>query len=177
MNNKNTVFEKKSKSFLRNLAESKILILCVSLLISFFFWVAVAMYASPEESFTIYNVPINVNTANSLVEQNAYKNFWQSEDKIDVVVTGPRYMVTSMTAEDLSVTVNLNNVDSTGVSEVPLKVALKSASQDISISSYSKKSINVYFDTELEKTFEIHVDEDAIEEKLGFKGQIAKEVK
>ena len=166
MNKRKKSFSKENKSFLRNLTESNTLIFFGSLFISFLVWVAVAMYASPEESYTIYNVPINVNTENTLVSQNEYKNFWQSDDKIDVVVTGPRYMVTSMTAEDLSVTVNLNNVDSAGVSEVPLKVSLKSAGQDVTISSYSKKSISVYFDAELEKSFDIHVDTDYIAENI-----------
>lgn len=172
MNKKNTAFSKKVRSVLHHMTESNTLIFIVSLFISFFVWVAVAMYASPEESFTIYNVPININIENSLVSQNGYKNFWQSDDKIDVVVTGPRYLVTSMTAEDLSVAVNLNNVDSVGVSEVMLKVALKSGGQDVTISSYSKKAISIYFDKELEKTFDIHVDSDAISEKLADERQL-----
>ncbi len=172
MNKKNTTVSKKAKSLLRNLTDSNILIFIISLLISFFVWVAVAMYASPEESFTIYNVPININIENSLVAQNGYKNFWQSDDKIDVVVTGPRYMVTTMTAEDLNVSVNLNNVDSAGVSDVSLKVALKSGGQDITISSYSKKTISVYFDAELEKTFDIHIDRDSIADKIADERQL-----
>ncbi len=149
-----------------NLMENNKFVFLLSLVISFFVWVAVAMYASPEESFTIYNVPVTVDTQNSLVSQKGYKNFWQSDEKIDVTVTGPRYLITSLTADDVLVTPNLNTVDSAGVSELSLKVSLKSNSQDITISSQSKTSVEIYFDSELEKEFEIQLDTSLIEQKM-----------
>lgn len=134
----------------------------LSLLIAFAIWVAVAMYKSPEESYTIYNVPIAIDTENSIVSQRGYINFWQSDEKIDVTVTGPRYMVTELTADDLLVSANLNSVDNAGVSELTLKVSLRENSQDITISAMSKTSIEVYFDAELEKQFDIQMDDNAV---------------
>ena len=125
--------------------------LLVSLVIAFFIWVAVAMYASPEESYTIYNIPITVNTENSLVSQKGYKNFWQSDEAIDVTVTGPRYLITSLTPDDIIVSANLNTVDSSGVSQLALRVGLRQESQDITISQQSKTHVDIYFDAELEK--------------------------
>lgn len=156
---------RKVKSF-SDLMENKKFVLLLSLVIAFLVWVAVAMYASPEESFTIYNVPITVNTENSLVSQKGYKNFWQSDEKIDVTVTGPRYLITSLTPDDLLVSANLNTVDSAGVSELALKVTLREDSQDITISEQSKTSVEIYFDTELEKEFKIQMDSQLISDKL-----------
>lgn len=149
-----------------NLMENNKFVLLLSLFIAFLIWVAVAMYASPEESFTIYNVPIAVNTENSLVAQKGYKNFWQSDEKIDVTVTGPRYLITSITPDDILVTPNLNTVDTAGVSELPLKVSLKERSPDITISAQSKANVEIYFDTELEKEFDIQMDQEIIAAKL-----------
>lgn len=155
---------RKMKS-INDLMENNKFVFLLSLVIAFLVWVAVAMYASPEETYTVYNVPITIDTQNSIVSQKGYKNFWQSDEKIDVTVTGPRYLVTALTPEDILVSANLNTVDSAGVSELNLKVSLKSASQDITFSAFSKTSIEVYFDTELEKTFDIQLDSAMIAEK------------
>lgn len=156
---------RKIKGF-NDLMNNNKFVLFLSLCVSFIVWVTVAMYASPEESFTIYNVPITVNTENSLVSQKGYKNFWQSDEKIDVTVTGPRYLITSLTPDDILVSANLNTVDTAGISELALKVSLKESSQDITISEQSKTSVEIYFDTELEKEFEIQMDAQLIPEKI-----------
>lgn len=155
----------KIKTF-NDLMENNKFVLVLSLVISFLVWIAVAMYASPEESYTIYNVPITIDTQNSLVSQKGYTNFWQSDEKIDVTVTGPRYLITSLTPDDVLVSANLNTVDSAGISELPLKVSLKENSQDITISEQSKTSVEIYFDTELEKKFDIQLDSTLMSEKL-----------
>lgn len=156
---------RKIKSF-NELMNNNKFVLLLSLVIAWLIWVAVAMYASPEESLTIYNVPITVNTENSLVAQKGYENFWQSDDKIDVTVTGPRYLITSLTPNDILVSANLNTVDKAGVSELALKVSLKESSQDITISEQSKKAVKIYFDTRLEKEFDIQLDSQLLPESV-----------
>ena len=152
---------RKIKSF-NDLMNNNKFVLLLSLVIAWLIWVAVAMYASPEESLTIYNVPITVNTENSLVAQKGYENFWQSDDKIDVTVTGPRYLITSLTPNDILVSANLNTVDKPGISELALKVSLKEGGQDITISEQSKKAVQIYFDTRMEKEFEIIMEDTQI---------------
>ena len=157
--------EHKVKTF-NDLMNNNKFVLLLSLVIAFFIWLAVAMYASPEESYTIYNIPITVNTENSLVAQKGYKNFWQSDEAIDVTVTGPRYLITRLTPDDILVSANLNTVDSAGVSKLPLRVSLKQESQDITISQQSKTSVNIYFDAELEKEVNIFLDKTVFDNKL-----------
>ena len=149
---------RKIKSF-NELMNNNKFVLVLSLVIAWLVWVAVAMYASPQESYTIYNVPIVVNTENSLVAQKGYENFWQSDDKIDVTVTGPRYLITTLTPNDILVSANLNTVDKPGISELALKVSLKESSQDITISEQSKKAVQIYFDTRMEKEFDINMED------------------
>ena len=151
---------------LNDIMENNKFVFLLSLFIAFIVWVAVAMYASPEETFTVYNVPITIDTQNSIVSQKGYQSFWQSADKIDVTVTGPRYLVTALTPEDILVSANLNTVDSAGISQLALKVSLRQPSQDITISAQSKTSVEVYFDVEKEKVFDIHLDTNAIAEKV-----------
>ncbi len=157
--------ERKGFSFGKLMDNNKF-VFVISLIIAFFIWVAVAMYKSPEESYTIYNVPITITTENSIVSQKGYTNFWQSDEKIDVTVTGPRYLVTALTADDLIVSANLNTVDSAGISELDLKVSLKENSTEITISEMSKTAIEVYFDVESEKEFDIVLDADSIPEHI-----------
>lgn len=157
--------EHKVKTF-NDLMNNNKFVLLLSLVIAFIIWLAVAMYASPEESYTIYNIPITVNTENSLVAQKGYKNFWQSDEAIDVTVTGPRYLITRLTPDDILVSANLNTVDSAGVSKLSLRVSLKQESQDITISQQSKTSVNIYFDAELEKEVNIFLDKTVFDNKL-----------
>lgn len=165
MSNAPTKKEQTVKAF-NNLINNNKFVLLVSLVIAFFIWVAVAMYASPEESYTIYNIPITVNTENSLVSQKGYKNFWQSDEAIDVTVTGPRYLITSLTPDDIIVSANLNTVDSSGVSQLALRVGLRQESQDITISQQSKTHVDIYFDAELEKEVTIYLDESVFEDNI-----------
>ncbi len=160
----NSPYENKERKLLKfnNLINNNKFVLFLSFLIAMLIWVAVAMYASPQESYTVYNIPITINTENSLVAQKGYKNFWQSDEKIDVTVTGPRYLINTLTAEDILVNANLNAVDNAGVSELALKVSLKNDSQDITISSQSKTKVSVYFDSEMEKEVKINFDETMI---------------
>lgn len=153
--------EKKIRN-LNDLMNNNKFVFVVSIVVAFFVWVAVAMYKSPEETNTIYNVPITIDTENSIVAQKGYVNFWQSDDVIDVTVTGPRYLVTSLTAEDISVTANVNTVDSAGIFDLALRVSLKEDSPDITISAQSKTSVEVYFDIEREKQFDIVIDSNII---------------
>lgn len=165
MSNAPTKKEQTVKAF-NNLINNNKFVLLVSLVIAFFIWVAVAMYASPEESYTIYNIPITVNTENSLVSQKGYKNFWQSDEAIDVTVTGPRYLITSLTPDDIIVSANLNTVDSSGVSQLALRVGLRQESQDITISQQSKTHVDIYFDAELEKEVTIYLDKSVFEDNI-----------
>lgn len=157
--------EKKIKSF-NDLLNNNKFVFVISVVVAFFVWVAVAMYKSPEESYTIYNVPITIDTENSIVAQKGYVNFWQSDETIDVTVTGPRYLVTSVSAEDIIVSANLNTVDTAGVFDLSLKVSLKEESQDIKISAQSKTSVEVYFDTQMEKQFDIVIDSNVIPDHI-----------
>lgn len=154
------------KKTLNDLMNNNKFVLLLSIIISFLIWVAVAMYASPEESYTIYNIPITVNTENSLVSQKGYKTFWQSDEAIDVTVTGPRYLITSLTPDDILVSANLNTVDSSGVSQLALRVSLRQESQDITISQQSRTHVEIYFDTELEKEVNIYLDKNVFEDKI-----------
>ncbi len=157
--------EHKIKTF-NDLINNNKFVLFISLIIAFLVWIAVAMYASPEESYTIYNIPITVNTENSLVSQKGYKNFWQSDEAIDVTVTGPRYLITSLTPDDIIVSANLNTVDSSGISQLALRVGLRQESQDITISQQSKTHVDIYFDAELEKEVTIYLDKSVFDNKI-----------
>ncbi len=156
----------RKKTGFQDLLNNNKLLFFISVILAFFVWVAVAMYKSPEESFTIYNVPITIDTQNSIVSQKGYVNFWQSDDVIDVTVTGPRYLITSLTAEDINVSANLNTVDSAGIFDLGLKVSLKEESQDITISAQSKTAVEVYFDADCQKQFDIVIDEAAIPDRI-----------
>lgn len=149
-----------------SLMEKNWFVFILSLLIAFSVWVIVAMYASPEESYTVYSVPIKINTDDTIVSENGFENFWQSDTTVDVTVNGPRYLVTSITADDIQVNASLSKVSEAGLSTLTLRTTLLHYANEIDVTSLSKTSVQVYFDVKEEKTFDVTMDQTGVTEHI-----------
>ncbi len=156
-NGKNDSAEKKTFSRFRGLIDNNKFVFVMSLVIAFFVWVGVAMYASPDESYVINDIPIVIDINNEIIKDSEFEIFNQSADKFNVTVVGPRYLVTSLTPDDFTVNVPLNNVTGAGLFTLNVRVALTNQSGDIAIASQSVSTIQAYFDKRAEKTFDINV--------------------
>ena len=131
----------------------------MSLIIAFFIWAGVAMYASPDESYVINDIPIRIDINNEIIKDSEFEIFNQSADRFNVTVTGPRYLVTRLSADDFTVNVPLNNVTGAGLFTLNVRVALTNQSADIAISSQSISTIQAYFDKRAEEPFKIEIDD------------------
>lgn len=150
----------KGRTFrMRDLLENNKIVFLFSLVIAFFVWAGVAMYASPDESYTVNDIPIVIDMDNEIIKDSDFEVFNQSAERFNVTVTGPRYLITSLSPEDFTVNVPLNNVTGAGLFTLNVRASLTNQSRDIAISSQSLSTIQAYFDTRSEKTFDININD------------------
>ena len=137
----------RNKDFLNRIFHNDKVVFVISLICALGIWLAVMIYASPETTRVIQGVKVNIDTA--VPEQFGLEVFGEKDFTVDVTVKGKKYMISSsaLSAEDIVVTAQTNNVDSAGTRTLQLKAESAANSSGYTISSLSKKTIDVYFDT------------------------------
>lgn len=145
MSNKKTD-NNKSKFSLSGIIRNNRILMVLSLLISFGLWIWVAVEKSPVVQNIISDVPINLDLTDSVPEQLGLQIFGDKDFKVDVTVSGKKYILASLEKSDITVTAVTNYVDSSGTKTLQLKYAVADGSEDFDIISLSKSYIEVYFD-------------------------------
>ena len=135
------------KFSLENLLNNNRFLMLVSFIIALGLWVWVAIDKSPEIQTVITNVPVKINLENSIPQQLGLHIFGESEFTVDVTVTGKKYVLSNLKAEDIQVEANTNYVNSAGTKTLQLKVSPTYSSEEFTISSVSSTYIEVFFDT------------------------------
>ncbi len=137
-----------SKKFsLESLLNNNRFLMVVSFIIALGLWVWVAIDKSPEIQTVITNVPVKINLENSIPHQLGLQIFGESEFTVDVTVTGKKYVLSNLKAEDIQVEANTNYVNSAGTKTLQLKLSPTDSSEEFTISSVSSTYIEVFFDT------------------------------
>lgn len=137
----------KNKFNLNSLFYNNKFVFVFSLFIALVIWLMVVINVSPATTRVIQDVKVAIDT--SIPSQFGLEVFGETEFTVDVTVTGKKYLIspTALSAEDIIVTAQTNNVDSAGKRTLQLKAESASGSSDYTISSISSKTIDVYFDT------------------------------
>ena len=149
----------KNKKFsLENILNNNRFLMVVSFLIAFGLWIWVAIDKSPEIQTVITNVPVKINLENSIPQQLGLQIFGKSEFTVDVTVTGKKYILSNLKAEDIQVEANTNYVNSAGTKTLQLKVTPTDTSEEIDIASVYSTYIEVFFDTYKEVELSINGD-------------------
>lgn len=143
-NNKET---NKSKFSFSELVRDNRFLAVFSFLIAFAIWTWISIEKSPEVQRVITDVPVQINLENTIPKQLGLQIFGESEFKVDVTVKGKKYIVSSLSSDDIKVIANTNRVDSAGLWNLQLKVTPKDDSDDFTISASSSTFVEVYFDT------------------------------
>lgn len=142
--------KKKSGGLINN---NKLMML-LSLIVAFGIWIWVAIEKSPVVEVTISSVPVQIDMENSVPAQLNLQMFGQTEYYVDVTVSAKRFVASTLTASDISVTAQTNYVDSAGTKSLQLR-ATAANSKDFEITGLSQNYIDVYFDTYKEAEFAI----------------------
>lgn len=119
-----------------------------SFIAAFIIWIVVVMEFSPETTYKIQDVPVEINIENTTAEKLDLQPFTEKEYTVDVTVKGKRYSITQrdIAPEDIKVTANLNYVDSVGAHTLRLVPTKNDQYADYEIVSLSSEEIEVYFD-------------------------------
>ena len=146
MKNNITQDAKKSNFSFSTLLHNNRFLMFLSVAISLIIWMWVAIEKSPEIQTVITKVPVSINLENSIPQQLNLQIFGESEFTVDVAVTGKKYILSNLTADDIKVEANTNYVDSAGTKTLQLKVTPVDNSEEFTISSVSSTYIEVFFD-------------------------------
>ncbi len=124
-------------------------------------WIVVVMAFSPETTYKIKDVPIVIDVENSTAGKLNLQPFTENELKVDVTVEGKRYSITQrdISADDISVTVNLNYIDSVGTHSLQLIPKKNNPNADYEIVDLSIDEIEVYFDAYKEVEIDLKTEE------------------
>lgn len=156
---------KKLNIRLSSLIRSNKFLLGFSIVAAFVLWLWVSIEKSPVIENTIVSVPVQINLEESIPSQMGLRIFGNTNYTVDVTVSGKKFIVSSLTADDIKVVAQTNYVDSAGNKTLTLK-ATNEGSKDFDIKSLSQNYISVYFDfykeAEFALTTNIETDVDAM---------------
>ena len=119
----------------------------LSVVAAVFIWAMVSTGAAVQETKTINNVPIEFDASGSLYQTFGLKLVYSDVDTADVTVTGPRYIVSSLSASDIKVTAVTTNVAASGEYPVELRVGFQESGIDAEVLLKSNEPVNARFDT------------------------------
>ena len=152
----------KNKNKLSVLLHNDKLMLIFSFIAAIVIWLGVVINVSPEMTTTIQNVKVTIDS--TVPSQFGLEVFGDNEFYVDVKVTGKKYKISSLNAEDIKIIAQTNSVDSAGMKTLLLKSDQTFGNSDYAISSISQKSIDVYFD--VPKTIQMVIEPDIVADDI-----------
>ncbi len=158
---RNNQTKTKKTPFFHNLFYNNRYLAVFSFLAAFIIWIVVVMAFSPETTYKIQDVPVIINTENTTAEKLDLQPFTEKEYTVDVTVEGKRYSITQkdISSEDITVTANLNYVDSVGAHSLQLIATKNDPYADYEIVALSSEQVEVYFDAYKEIQVDLKTEE------------------
>lgn len=138
----------KNKSLFGRLLDNKKLVLILSFLLSFMFW----MISSDNTTRTINDVPLNYALSESVSKD--LKIFSSSADTVTVNVSGKRVIIDALTTGDISATVDLFAVSKPGTGTYPIVIE-NNSNMNFEIEKVEPESITIMVDREATKTVNV----------------------
>lgn len=129
-------------------------VLIFSLVASFCLWLWISIEKSPVIEHTVLSVPVQINLEDSIPSQLGLQVFGNENYTVDVTVVGKKFVVGSITADDIRVTAQTSYVDSAGTKNLILKANVLNG-KDFEITALSQNSISVFFDSPKETELQI----------------------
>lgn len=151
--------EKKNRSF-SALMEKNYFVMALSLLLAFIFWCIVSMSQTNEVEKTFQNISVRLSMEGSYPANNDLKIYGGTEYYVDVTVKGKSYLVNDASfADRIVVTPSFSSVSAAGSYNLPLSASIEGYSEsDAVITNLSKNSVSVYFDEEVEKSYDLTIE-------------------
>lgn len=145
----------KLKASLNGLLYNKKITIPLSILLALFFWVVITITQNPTRDISISNVPVTINTQDTVISELGLGIVGEYDDEVTVKVSGPSYIVSALKPNDIMVTASLADVKAAGDYTLELTVSRTGTTSGYSIISVKPSKINVSFDAFDTKSFDI----------------------
>lgn len=132
---------------LSDLLANKRVVQIVSLVIAVIIWAAVSTGAAVQETKTIKNIPIEFDANGTLYSSLGLKLISSSIDTVDVRVTGPRYVLSQLSSNDIKAYAAVSTVDGPGEYTLALSAAPIDNSRSVTAAIVSAANVTAVFDT------------------------------
>ena len=142
---------------LQNLFKSDRFTLVISFILAVTMWSVVVTLFSTEARTTIEDVPVNFDYNASYLNLDL-EIIEKDKETVDVVVTGPRSIIGSLTKDDIIVYPQFTNVRVAGKYSLALNAVKTSSVMEYQIESLSDYQVSVRFDRLVERTFDVDID-------------------
>ena len=129
----------------------------VSVIVAVFLWMYVVGVRNPQVSITVRGVEVNIVNSSQISNRNL-KVIEMSQKTVDVKVTGRRTDVAQISSDDLDVYVDAKDISRAG--EYNLKIVGETNNENVTISSISAETLNIYIDKVItvEKPLEVKIE-------------------
>lgn len=151
----------------KKLFENKRFLKIFSLVVAINAWFLVIFFVSPETEDTIYDVPVNVQLSGTAAERMGLQAIEGTEQTVDVRIHGNRRKISTLTADDIALSVSVSGVTGPGEYELPI-ISTNVSGTDIEIVEVTPSTLNVKFDKLVSKTFAIDLDISSVDIADGF---------
>lgn len=132
---------------IRELLYNKKFAVTFSIVLAFAIWLSISLYQNPEREQTFSDIPITINTKGTVVEELGMDLINDlSETDVAVTVYGPNYIVSSLSNEDVIVSVSLSDVTEPGTYVLQLNATKSNKNLDYNFVNVSPSSITAKFD-------------------------------
>lgn len=154
----------KGKFTFHHLIHNNKIMILFSVILSIAIWASVVYGQSIPDTKTI-TVAVNMDMSNTLAGAKGMKNFTNTTLAASVMIRGSRWVVSSATSADISVTPDFNNVGSPNSWSITL-TAQKTSDKSFDIVSLpNPSSVTVFCDYKLSKTLPITIDKNGVDVK------------
>ncbi|HEX3025929.1 MAG TPA: CdaR family protein [Clostridia bacterium] len=137
----------KSKFKLNKIFYNNQILKLFSIVTAILFWFIVASSINPEYSRTIGGVKIQVDTSGKKFSDLGLHVISLSQDQLSVGVTGPRYLIGKLNADDFTAVPDFDSVNKPGTYNLNLDVKFSGSQSNMSISKLKPGTISIRFDT------------------------------
>lgn len=143
---------------IKTLFSNKKFAVSFSVVVAFIFWLIIVIDQNPEREITFNSVPVSISATGTNLEKLdmdiVSKNVGET---VSVTVKGPSYVVSSLKSDDILVTADLSNIETTGSYTVTLIARKISGKTDYDIISINPSTVSIVVDKRRDEYKEVIV--------------------
>ncbi len=117
-----------------------------SILLAVIFWLAITINENPVRESTVNGVSVNIITEDTMVSELGLDIIGEYTNKVDVRVSGPNYIISSLTAKDLYVSASLSGVNAAGTYTIDLYASRDSSKLGYTVLGVEPAQLTLTFD-------------------------------